>query len=92
VLTNAHLVAQGQGWDAIAVDLVERLWTLPRVDEPEVELARTVLVSGGELSAADLGGALGWRRRRARETLDELTGAGGATVRVEDGIELYRPA
>jgi hypothetical protein len=92
VLTNAHLVAQGQGWDAIAVDLVERLWTLPGVDEPEVELAHTVLMSSGELSAADLGGALGWRRRRARETLDELTGAGGATVRVEDGIELYRPA
>src|SRR5581483_10800780 len=62
VLTNSHLVAQEQGWGAIAVDLVE----------PELQLAREVLASGGELSAADLGGALGWRQRRARETLDAL--------------------
>lgn len=85
VLTNSHLVAQRQGWDAIAVDLVERLWELPPVDHPDLELARTVLRSSGELSAADLGGALGWRVRRARETLERLDLA----VRVEDGVRLY---
>jgi hypothetical protein len=85
VLTNSHLVSQQQGWDAIAVDLVDRLWELPPVDDPDLDLARTVLRACDELSAADLGGALGWRVRRARETLERL----GAQVRVEDGLALY---
>jgi hypothetical protein len=85
VLTNSHLVAQAQGWDAIAIDLVDRLWEIAPVDEPELELARTVLASSGELSAADLGGALGWRVKRARETLERLD----LDVRVEDGVPLY---
>lgn len=86
VLTNAHLVAQASGWDAIAVDLVERLWQPAPVDDPDPELARTVLAASGELSAADLGGALGWRVKRAREALERL----GADVRLEDGLPLYR--
>ena len=92
VLTNSHLVAQEHGWGAIAVDLVDRLWPLPEVEQPELELARTVLATSGELSAADLGGALGWRLGRARETLDLLVDAGAATVRAAAGLELYRPA
>jgi winged helix DNA-binding protein len=85
VLTNSHLVEQAQGWAAIAVDLVERLWDVHEVPDPEVELARTVLASSGELSAADLGGALGWRVKRSREVLERLD----VSTRVEDDVRLY---
>lgn len=85
VVTNSHLVEQPQGWDAIAVDLVERLWDVRSVPDADVELARTVLASSGELSAADLGGALGWRVRRAREALESL----GVGARAEDGVTIY---
>ena len=50
-------------------------------------LARMVLASSGELSAADLGGALGWRLKRSRETLEELVERGEARVREEDGLQ-----
>ena len=72
VLTNSHLVEQAQGWPAIAVDLVERRWDVEEVADADLELARTVLRAGGELSAADLGGALGWRVKRSREALESL--------------------
>jgi Winged helix DNA-binding domain len=93
VLTSSGLVEQQQGWGAIAVDLVERVWRIdavPSVDDARLALARTVLASSGELSAADLGGALGWRVKRSRETLDELVERGEARVRDEDGLALYR--
>jgi hypothetical protein len=84
VLTNSHLVAQPQGWDAIAVDLVERLWDVHEVPDPDPMLAETVLAASGELSAADLGGALGWRVKRARAALERLDvrtrDDGGTTV------------
>jgi hypothetical protein len=69
VLTNSHLVEQAQGWPAIAVGLVEELWEVHVVPDAELELARTILASSGELSAADLGGALGWRVKRSREVV-----------------------
>ena len=53
------------------------------------QLAATVLASSGELSAADLGGALGWRLKRSRETLNELVEAGTARRRLEGGLELW---
>lgn len=90
VLTNARLVEQRQGWGAIAVDLVDRMWKLPFVAEPDADLARAVLASSGEISAADLGGALGRRLRPARETLDELVERGEATRRTDGEIVLYR--
>jgi hypothetical protein len=90
VLTNARLVEQRQGWGAIAVDLVERLWELPAAAEPELDLARAVLASSGEVSAADLGGALGWRVRPAREALDELVVRGEAATRPDGEVALYR--
>jgi hypothetical protein len=83
VLTNSHLVAQPTGWDAIAVDLVERLYDPPPVDDPDPVLARVVVAASGELSAADVAGALGWRIRRAREALQ------GLDERVEAGLTLY---
>jgi hypothetical protein len=89
VVSNSHLVEQPQGWDAIAVDLVERLWKLPAVAEPELDLARAVLASSGEISAADLGGALGRRLRPAREALDELVERGEATRRTAEEVTLY---
>jgi hypothetical protein len=85
VLTNSHLVEQSQGWAAIAVDLVERLWAVHEEPAAELELARTVLASSGELSAADLGGALGWRAKRSREALEQLD----VRVRTEDDVRLY---
>jgi hypothetical protein len=88
VLTNSHLVEQQQGWGAIAVDLVERKWPvrkLPSPAEARRELAATVLASCGEISAADLGGALGWRLKQSREALEELD----ARVRIENGVALY---
>jgi hypothetical protein len=95
VLTNARLVEQEQGWGAIAVDLVARRWrehvhALPSPDEARRTLGRTVLTSSGELSAADLGGALGWRLKPARELLDGLVESGEAARREEHGIVLWR--
>ena len=84
-LTNSHLVEQSQGWAAIAVDLVDRLWDVHDVPDAELELARAVLASSGELSAADLGGALGWRVKRSREVLEQLD----VHVRTEDDVRLY---
>jgi winged helix DNA-binding protein len=85
VLTNSHLVEQSQGWAAIAVDLVERLWDVHEEHDAELELARTVLASSGELSAADLGGALGWRVKRSREVLEQLD----VRIRTEHDVQLY---
>jgi hypothetical protein len=85
VLTNSHLVEQSQGWAAIAVDVVDRLWDVHEAPDAEVELARAVLASSGELSAADLGGALGWRVKRSREALERLD----VRVLVEDDVRLY---
>ena len=95
VLTNARLVEQDQGWGAIAVDLLTRRWRehlrgLPVADEARRTLGRTVLASSGELSAADLGGALGWRLEPARALLDELVERGEAARREEHALVLWR--
>jgi hypothetical protein len=82
VLTNSGLVEQKQGWGAIAVDILARRFplqaALPDESEARRQLAATVLASSGDVSAADLGGALGWRLKRSRETLDELVQRGVA--------------
>jgi hypothetical protein len=76
VLTNAHLVDEGSTWGTLAHDLLARKWKLPkRLPEREAarrELAELVLDRAGELSAADLGGALGWRRKESAAILDEI--------------------
>jgi hypothetical protein len=92
VLTNAHLVPQRAGWGAIAVELVARHWppgAVPAVDDAQRALAGSVLASSGELSAADLGGALGWRVKRSREVLDELVERGAAGARYDRDVTLY---
>jgi hypothetical protein len=83
LLTNSHRVPQDAGWDAIAVELVERLHDVRPVADPDPQLARVVVAASGEVSAADVSGALGWRVKRAREALQ------GLHERVEDGLALY---
>jgi hypothetical protein len=76
VLTNSHLVHEGSTWGTLAHDLLARKWQLPKRlparDDARRELARIVLGHAGELTAADLGGALGWRRKEAAAVLDEI--------------------
>ena len=76
VLTSSHLVESGGAWGALAHDLTARKWKLPkRLPAREAarrELAAVVLGLAGDLTAADLGGALGWRRKEAAEVLDEI--------------------
>jgi hypothetical protein len=90
VVTNAQLVEQQQGWGAIAVDLVSSRYRVREVPEAARELVRAVLASSGEVSAADVGGALGLRLKPTRTLLDELVDAGEASRRDEDGLALYR--
>jgi hypothetical protein len=92
VLTNAGVVEQKQGWNAIAVDVLARRWDVserPQEDEARRLLATAVLVSSRDVSAADLGGALGWRIKRSRETLDELVELARAERRELDGVALW---
>jgi hypothetical protein len=76
VLTNSHLVHEGSTWGTLAHDLLVRKWKvpkrLPKREGARRELARIVLGHAGELTAADLGGALGWRRKEAAAVLDEI--------------------
>jgi hypothetical protein len=65
------------------------LAVLPDENDARRELAATVLASCGEVSAADLGGALGWRLKRSRETLTELVLHRSARSRLEAGLELW---
>jgi hypothetical protein len=97
VLTNAGAVEQAQGWRAIRQDLLARRWgeflraSLPSEEKGRRDLAVAVLDHVDELSAADLAGALGWRRKEAESTLAELVEADRAIERDEDGIPLYSP-
>lgn len=76
VLTSSHLVEQDGPWGALAHDLTMRKWdvpaTLPPREEARRELAAIVLAQAGELTAADLAGALAWRRKEAAAILDEI--------------------
>jgi hypothetical protein len=75
VLTSSHFV-EGGSWGAVAHDLLARKWPLPQRlpnrDAARAELASLVLGLAGELTAADLAGATGWRRREAAEVLDAV--------------------
>jgi hypothetical protein len=90
LLTNSHLVDEGSTWGSLAHDVLARKWKLPRKlpprDEARRELASVVLGHAGELTAADLGGALGWRRKEATAVLEEI-----AEGRDADGYTIYAP-
>lgn len=76
VLTNSHLVHEGSTWGTLAHDLLARKWKLPKRlpsrQDARRDLAALVLAHAGELTAADLGGALGWRRKESAAILDEI--------------------
>ena len=94
VLTNAGAAEQTQGWRAIRQDVFARRWRkslrrLPTEDEARRELALAVLAGTDEVSAADVAGALGWRRKQAEPVLAELAASGHATQRESDGLQLW---
>ena len=76
VLTNDHLDPGGSTWGTLAHDLLARKWKLPKRlparESARRELAQIVLGHAGELTAADLAGALGWRRKEAAAVLEEI--------------------
>jgi hypothetical protein len=88
LLTNGHLDTSEVAWGALAHDLLARKWQLPdklpHRDDARRDLARLVLASAGELTAADLGGALGWRRNESTTVLDEI-----AESREDDGFRVW---
>src|SRR5439155_18535100 len=68
LLTNGFLGEQDGPWGAIAHDLTARKWavhTMPPQDDARRRLATLVLEQAGELTAADLAGPFGWRRKAA---------------------------
>jgi chromosome segregation and condensation protein ScpB len=94
VLTNAGAVEQDQGWRAIRQDLFARRWgkslrRLPREEEGRRALALAVLAGTDEVSAADLAGAVGWRRKQAEAVLSELADVGKADERDENEVRLW---
>jgi hypothetical protein len=96
VLTNAGVTEQEAGWPAVRQDVFARRWRarlkqLPPEDEARRVLARAVLAAAGEVSDADLAAALGWPKRVAAATLDDLSDRRLATAREEDGFRLWVP-
>ena len=94
VLTNAGAAEQSQGWRAIRQDLLTRRWRknlrrLPAEDEARRELAVAVAAATQEVSAADVAGALGWRRKQAESVLTELSSVGQLTLRQDEGLQLW---
>jgi hypothetical protein len=97
VLTNAGAAEQTQGWRAIRQDIFPRRWTrwlrrLPPEREAQHELVVAVLGGTDEVSAADVAGVLGWRRKGAAEVLAQLTESGRANERETDGLLLWKLA
>ena len=76
VLTSDHLDPEGSTWGSLAHDLLARKWKVPKRlparEHARRELAAIVLDYAGELTAADLAGAVGWRRKEAATVLDEI--------------------
>jgi hypothetical protein len=72
VLTNAGVVEQERG-------------SLPTEAAARRELVGYVLAAATEVTAADVAGALGWRRKQAEAVLDEV-----ATSRDGDGFRIWR--
>jgi hypothetical protein len=76
VLTNSHLVDEGSTWGSLAHDVLARKWKVPKRlparDAARRELAGVVLDQVDELTAADLSGVFGWRRKESAAILDEV--------------------
>jgi Winged helix DNA-binding domain len=96
VLTNAGVTEQDAGWPAVRQEVFARRWRarlkrLPPEGEARRTLARTVLRAAGEVSEADLAGALGWTKRVARAALDDLEARRVATAVQEEGYRIWSP-
>jgi hypothetical protein len=94
VLTNAGASEQSQGWRAIRQDIFARRWRkslrrLPGEDEACRTLVLAVAAAADEVSAADVAGALGWRRKQAESVLVDLCSAKQLTVREAEGLQLW---
>ena len=94
VLTNAGAAEQSQGWRAIRQDIFARRWRkslrrLPAIEEARCDLALAVSAAIDEVSAADVAGALGWRRKQAESVLTQLSSAGHLTMRQDEGLQLW---
>jgi hypothetical protein len=94
VLTNAGVTEQEAGWPAVRQEVFARWWRarlkrLPAEDEARCTLARTVLAAAGEVSEADLAAALGWPKRTAAATLEQLGERRLATAVQEDAFRLW---
>jgi hypothetical protein len=76
VLTSSHLVEHDGPWGALAHDLLDRKWSVPKKlpvrDDARRQLAALVLDRAGELTAADLAGVFGWPRKEAALILDDV--------------------
>jgi len=96
VLTNAGVTEQQAGWPAVRQDVFARRWRarlkrLPPEEKARRTLGKTVLDAAGELSEADLAGALGWKKRDAAATLEDLEARRLATAVQQDGFRLWSP-
>lgn len=96
VLTNAGVTEQDAGWPAVRQDVFARRWRarlkrLPDEADARRRLARTVLAAAGEVSEADLAGALGWTKRVARAALEDLEERRLATAAQEEGFRIWSP-
>ena len=94
VLTNAGGIEQRQGWRAIRHDLFVRRWKgslrhLPAEPAARSTLALAVVEATDEVSAADVAGALGWRRKQAESVLIDLEDRGRAQSREEGDLRLW---
>ena len=92
VLTSSHLVEGDAAWGSLAHDLLARKWRLP-ANLPEnlperaqarLELTALVLDGSRELTAADLTGVFGWRRKESAALLEQV-GEG----RDEEGFRIW---
>jgi hypothetical protein len=89
IVTNAGLEST-EGWAATVVDLVDRRYeeTLreqPTDNEARATIARCILETTGELTAEDLRGATGWRKRDCEDALERT----GAASRTEDAFTIW---
>lgn len=94
ILTTAGAQEREQGWPAVILDLLSRryaahLQQLPSADDARAEVAKLVLRSAREVSAADLAAVLGCRRKQAAAALERLVDKGSARARDEEGFRLY---
>ena len=76
VVTSAQLVEGNAAWGSLAHDLLARKWRLPKRlpdrEQARAELAALVLERSGELTAADLSGVFGWRRKDSAALLEQV--------------------